>query len=132
MQTHTSPTSSLPHMLAAGTVDPVAAFAFLLSCFRAEARAEAEAVWQKLEATRHDGGSHEEAKEVVSVREGAALLGVCVQTLYNLASKGIIKPYKLGGRTVYRRAELLASLKEQSRPDGTRRNSRRGKQQKTH
>jgi len=58
-----------------------------------------------------------------------AEFGICDQTAINWEKRGIIKSYRLGRRVVYKRAEVLAAMEGQARPDGTRRNARRGQKQ---
>lgn len=60
-------------------------------------------------------------ERVCNQKEACEVLGgVSVQSLYNWADAGIITPYKLGGRTMYKHSELLAALKGRTKPDGNR------------
>ncbi len=59
-----------------------------------------------------------------------AEFGICDQTAINWEKKGLIKSYRLGRRVMYKRAEVIAAMQGQGRSDGTRKNARRGQQQK--
>ena len=49
-------------------------------------------------------------KEVMTRRETAELFSVSLVTLHDWANSGIIKPYKVGNRTYFKRSELLSVM----------------------
>ncbi|UOR06221.1 helix-turn-helix domain-containing protein [Hymenobacter aerilatus] len=53
--------------------------------------------------------------ELLTVREAAALLDICQQTVHDFARRGLITKHRLGGRVYLKRSELLASLQRQHR-----------------
>jgi len=61
-------------------------------------------------------------EQLLTVKEAAALLDVGVHTVHEWKRKGLLPFVKMGGRTYFKRAALLASLQEQQRsPKGQRR-----------
>lgn len=49
-------------------------------------------------------------KEVMTRRETAELFSVSLVTLHDWVNSGIIKPYKVGNRTYFKRSELLSVM----------------------
>lgn len=49
-------------------------------------------------------------KEIMTRKEVAELFSVSLVTLHDWANSGIIKPYKVGNRTYYKRSELLSVM----------------------
>lgn len=70
------------------------------------------------------------SKETMTRAELRTELNICSQTAMNWERQGILKRYSLGRRVFYKRAEVIAAMQAQTRSDGTRRNARRGQQQK--
>jgi excisionase family DNA binding protein len=56
-----------------------------------------------------------EAEQLLTVREAAAMLDVCLQTVHEWKRKGLLCYYKIGGRTYLKRHEVLAALQGQRR-----------------
>ena len=94
------------------------AYAQLLDDFRALIRHEL--------TTHAPAAPAPEREELLNVRETAREANVCVQTVHEWKRKGILPWHKLGGRTLFKRSEVLAALKQQTRPDGRRKNARKG------
>ena len=44
--------------------------------------------------------------------ETAAILGVSIRTVRNYDKRGLLKPIRMGGRKLYRRETLLATLEK--------------------
>ncbi|UOQ74120.1 helix-turn-helix domain-containing protein [Hymenobacter cellulosilyticus] len=65
--------------------------------------------------------------EWLTVKEAALFFDVVPQTIHRWSKKGTISRFKLEekGTTYYSKAELNAALKQQVRPDGTRKHARR-------
>lgn len=53
--------------------------------------------------------------ELLTVREAAALLDICPQSIHEYARRGLVIKHRLGGRVYLKRSELLDSLQSQSR-----------------
>lgn len=53
--------------------------------------------------------------ELLTVRDAAALLDVCPQTVHDLCRRGLLCKHRLGGRVYLKRSEVLASLQSQQR-----------------
>jgi hypothetical protein len=49
-------------------------------------------------------------KEVMTRRETAELFSVSLVTLHDWCNSGIIKPYKVGNRTYFKRSELISVM----------------------
>ncbi|OON66247.1 helix-turn-helix transcriptional regulator [Hymenobacter sp. CRA2] len=69
----------------------------------------------------------ESSDDLLTVKEVAKLTKSCEQTVHYRATKGYFKRYKLGGRTVFKRSEVLAALQAPGRADGRRSKARRTK-----
>lgn len=70
------------------------------------------------------------AEDAVMTRaELKSELNICDQTASNWEKQGLLISHRLGRRVFYKRAEVLAAMQSQARPDGTRRNARRGQKQ---
>lgn len=48
--------------------------------------------------------------EVVSRKEVAEMFNVSLVTIHDWMNEGILKPYKIGGRTYFKRSELMQLL----------------------
>jgi excisionase family DNA binding protein len=62
---------------------------------------------------------------LLTVEQAASTLAASRQTIHNWVRKGYLKAYKLGGRTYFKKEELLGALRQKTRPDGLRKNTRR-------
>lgn len=62
---------------------------------------------------------------ILTVEQAASTLAASRQTIHNWVRKGYLKAYKLGGRTYFKKDELLGALRQKTRPDGLRKNARR-------
>ena len=74
-------------------------------------------------------GSGAEPEQLLDVRQAAELLGVTWQTVHEWKRRGLLPFNKLGGRTYFKRSEVLAALKTPTAtaPTGGRTTPRRGK-----
>ena len=54
-------------------------------------------------------------KEVLTRKETAELFDVSLVCIHDWIQKGIIKPYKMGNRTYFKRSEVLESLYNSNR-----------------
>ena len=45
-------------------------------------------------------------KEFLSIKEASTLIGVSERTFYRLMKDGLVKSYKLGGRTIIKRSDI--------------------------
>lgn len=71
-------------------------------------------------------GNPAPADELLTVREAAELLDVTVQTIQEHKRKGILSYKKLGSRTYFLRADLLAALQGHQRTVKTGKGGGRG------
>jgi excisionase family DNA binding protein len=62
---------------------------------------------------------------LLTVKQAASTLVASRQTIHNWVRKGYLKAYKIGGRTYFKKEELLGALQQKTRPDGLRKNARR-------
>ena len=60
--------------------------------------------------------SQPKGKEVLSRKETADFFGVSLVTIHDWVKSGIIKPYKVGKRTYFKRSELMQVI-NQSNPE---------------
>ena len=67
-----------------------------------------------------------EVEQVLDVHQAAALLGVTWQTVHEWKRRGLLPFNKLGGRTYFKRSEVLAALKNPAAAVGQRATARRG------
>ncbi|OWP63503.1 hypothetical protein CDA63_09000 [Hymenobacter amundsenii] len=94
---------------------------------------EAGAAAARAEFARLSSASKPDPDRLTPRAELCAELGICAQTIINWEKTGIVTAHRIGRRVFYRRPEVMAALTTNglAQPDGTRRNARRGKQQKT-
>ncbi|WP_426062036.1 helix-turn-helix domain-containing protein [Hymenobacter sp. B1770] len=71
-------------------------------------------------------GNAAPADELLTVREAAELLDVTVQTIHEHKRKGILPYKKLGSRTYFLRADVLAALQGHQRTVKTGKGGGRG------
>ena len=67
------------------------------------------------------------AEQLLTVREAATLLNVTVQTVHDWKKRGMLKYHKLGSRTYFKRADVLAALQGYQRSAKTGKEVGRGK-----
>ena len=96
----------------------------LLADFRAEMLSVLKA--HAPTATTPVGGGGE-PEQLLDVRQAAELLGVTWQTVHEWKRRGLLPFNKMGGRTYFKRSEVLAALKNPTAPTGGRATPRRGK-----
>ena len=84
----------------------------------------------RAEFARLSSANKPEADRLTPRAELCAELDICAQTIINWEQRGLVTAHRIGRRVFYRRAEVTAALTSNglARPDGTRRNARRGKQ----
>lgn len=118
----------MPSLPLAPPPDPLAPFlAELDRRTRQIAREEHEKLLAEREAAAADAVQNE---TLLNVKQTADLLGVKPQTAWEWQKRGVLKSYKLGGRLMFRRGEVLAALQAQTGPDGRRKYARRTLSQK--
>jgi Helix-turn-helix domain len=66
-----------------------------------------------------------ESEKLLTPQQTGELLGICRQTVFDWAKRGLLLPHRLGGRTYFKRGELLAALKSPEKPTGRRKYARR-------
>ena len=49
-------------------------------------------------------------KEILTRKEVASLLSICLVTIHEWVKIGLLKPYKLGNRTFFKRSEIMEAL----------------------
>lgn len=63
---------------------------------------------------------------LLNVKEAAAFLGVCVASIHTWKHRNIVLYRKIGSRTFFAPADLLAAVQQPPRLDGRRTTPRRG------
>jgi len=58
----------------------------------------------------HAASEKDSPKEVMTRKEVADLFSVSLPTIHDWANSGIIKPYKVGNRTYFKRSELFSIM----------------------
>jgi len=53
----------------------------------------------------------DEPKEIMTRKETADLFSISTVTVHDWVNTGIIKPYKVGNRTYFKRSELMEAMK---------------------
>jgi len=74
----------------------------------------AKAVEEEFEKLKEDLFTEREKDELLSRLETADLLKISLPTLLDWRKKGIVKPYKMGNRVYYKRAEIMDTLNSSS------------------
>ena len=69
-----------------------------------------------------------ESEKLLTPQQTAELLGICRQTVFDYAKRGLLLRHRLGGRTYFKRGELLAALKSPEKPTGRRKYARKAHQ----
>jgi excisionase family DNA binding protein len=72
-------------------------------------------------------GSGAEPEQLLDVRQAAELLGVTWQTVHEWKRRELLPYCKMGGRTYFKRSEVLAALHSPTASTGGRATPRRGK-----
>lgn len=57
----------------------------------------------------------EEEKEFLTRKQTIELLAISSVTLHSWCNQGILKPYKMGNRTYFKRSELMETLSNSNR-----------------
>jgi excisionase family DNA binding protein len=55
------------------------------------------------------------AEELLTIRQAATYMGVCVATIHDWKKRGLLTYHKMGGRSYLKKAEMLAALTSQQR-----------------
>lgn len=85
---------------------------------------------------KHELGQHHstqnpidlaESEKLLTPQQTAELLGICRQTVFDWAKRGLLLPHRLGGRTYFKRGEVLAALKSPEKPTGRRKYARKAR-----
>jgi Helix-turn-helix domain len=66
-----------------------------------------------------------DSEKLLTPQQTAELLGICRQTVFDWAKRGLLLPHRLGGRTYFKRGELLSALKSPEQSTGRRKYARR-------
>lgn len=56
-----------------------------------------------------------ETEELLTIKQAAALLDVCPQTVHDWKRRGLVPYHKMGGRTYLKKADVLTALQSQQR-----------------
>ena len=72
------------------------------------------AVKEEFEKLKKELYIEREKDELLSREQTADLLKISLPTLLDWRKKGIVKPYKLGNRVYYKRAEIMETLEKSS------------------
>lgn len=64
-------------------------------------------------------------EKLLTPEQTAELLGICRQTVFDWAKRGLLVAHRLGRRTFFKRGEVLAALQSQQQPTGRRKYARR-------
>jgi excisionase family DNA binding protein len=75
-------------------------------------------VRREIAATKPAGG--ETADDLLSREEAAKLLRITLPTLRERTKEGRLRGYRMGARVLYRRSEVIASLRGEVSPDAPR------------
>jgi excisionase family DNA binding protein len=57
----------------------------------------------------------EPSDELLTIRQAATYMGVCVATIHDWKKRGLLTYHKMGGRSYLKKAEMLAALTSQQR-----------------
>ena len=85
---------------------------------------------------KHELGQHHstqspidlaESEKLLTPQQTAELLGICRQTVFDWAKRDLLLPHRLGGRTYFKRGEVLAALKSPEKPTGRRKYARKAR-----
>jgi excisionase family DNA binding protein len=94
-------------------------FGQLISDVRAAVREE---MGQQRPALAADTG---DAEKLLTPEQTAELLGVCRQTVFDWAKRGLLIAHRLSRRTFFKRGEVMAALQSQQQPTGRRKYARK-------
>lgn len=64
-------------------------------------------------------------EKLLTPEQTAELLGICRQTVFDWAKRGLLVAHRLSRRTFFKRGEVLAALQSQQQPTGRRKYARR-------
>lgn len=59
-----------------------------------------------------------ENERLLTAQQTADLLGICRQTVFDYAKRGLLAAHRLGGRTYFKHGEVLAALQSPEAPKG--------------
>jgi hypothetical protein len=59
-----------------------------------------------------------ETEKLLTAQQTAVLLGICRQTVFDYAKRGLLIAHRLGGRTYFKQGEVLAALQSPEAPKG--------------
>lgn len=59
----------------------------------------------------------QEQEELLTRKQTAHILGVCLPTIHNWIKLKILKPYKMGNRTYFKRSEVMAYISSTNQSD---------------
>lgn len=73
----------------------------------------AEEVGKKIDMLNRFNSANkiDEPKEIMTRKETADLFSISTVTVHDWVNTGIIKPYKVGNRTYFKRSELMEAMK---------------------
>jgi excisionase family DNA binding protein len=66
-----------------------------------------------------------DAEKLLTPEQTAELLGVCRQTVFDWAKRGLLIAHRLSRRTFFKRGEVLSALQSQQQPTGRRKYARK-------
>jgi excisionase family DNA binding protein len=70
----------------------------------------AETLRKKSGTLKHGFSVNKTDKEILTRKEVATLLSISLVTVHDWIKVGILKPYKLGNRTFFKRSEIMEAL----------------------
>ena len=68
-----------------------------------------------------------DTEKLLTPEQTAELLGVCRQTVFDWAKRGLLIAHRLSRRTFFKRGEVLAALQSQQQPTGRRKYARKAR-----
>jgi excisionase family DNA binding protein len=69
----------------------------------------------ELNQTQPLSSSVHEPEEVLTVKQAATLLDVCVATVHDWKRQGLLPYHKMGGRTYLKKSDVVTALQRQQR-----------------
>jgi excisionase family DNA binding protein len=73
--------------------------------------------WARYQTSQNQEVAAPASDELLTVEKTAHLLNVVPQTVFGWRKAGILTGYRMGHRVYFKRAEVLAALQAQGRPD---------------
>lgn len=68
-----------------------------------------------------------DTEKLLTPEQTAELLGICRQTVFDWAKRGLLIAHRISRRTFFKRGEVLAALQSQQQPTGRRKYARKAR-----